>query len=119
MKNKKIAYWIFTAVMLCIFTFSAVMYFTKYSMITGFFQHLGFPTWLVYPLAVAKILGIVAILFQKNKLLTEWAYAGFFFDATLALTAHLIAKDGGQTMAIIALLSIIISRFFIIIKQVD
>ena len=34
----------------------------QYDLIKGFFETLGFPTWLVYPLAIAKILGVIAIL---------------------------------------------------------
>ncbi len=110
--TNKIIFWISTGVMLAIFTFSATMYLTKYEMVKGFFQQLGFPTWIVMPLAIAKILGIIAILTRKSKMLTEWAYAGFFFDAALALAAHLTHNDGGQMMAIIALVALVVSRFF-------
>ena len=55
------------------------MYFTKYEMVKGFFQSLGYPIYLIYPLATAKVLGIIAIITKKSRLLKEWAYAGFFF----------------------------------------
>jgi hypothetical protein len=44
-------------------------------------------------------------------MLTEWAYAGFFFDAVLAYAAHYVA-GGGAMFSIIALVAIIVSRFF-------
>jgi hypothetical protein len=50
----------------------------NYDKISEYFPKLGFPSWLVAPLAAAKILGIIAVLSNKSKLLTEWAYAGFF-----------------------------------------
>lgn len=112
MNIQKILYWISTAVMLGIFAFSAFMYFTKYEMVCGFFEDLNFPTWIVYPLAIAKVLGIIAVLSGVSKFLMEWAYAGFFFDACLAMAAHLIAGHGvgGATFSIVALIALIISR---------
>ncbi len=111
-KTKNIIYWISTVLMCGIFLFSASMYFTKTEMIKGYFDVLHYPSYLVYPLAVAKILGIIAVLSNKSKILKEWAYAGFFFDAVLAAAAHLNAKDGGEMMSILAIILIIISRFF-------
>ena len=111
-KTKKIIYWISTGLMCAIFLFSASMYFMKTEMVQGFFEMLHYPTYLVYPLAIAKILGIVAVLSNKSKLLKEWAYAGFFFDACLAAVAHLDAKDGGEMMSILAIILVVISRAF-------
>ena len=98
--------------MCLIFLFSATMYFTKYEMVTGFFENLGFPTWLIYPMAIAKILAVIAILSKKSNLLKEWAYAGFFFDGLLAFFAHYYANDGGGTMAAAAVSATIVSRVF-------
>lgn len=74
----KIGYWVATGIMCAIFIFSATMYFTKYEMVKGFFEELGYPSYLVLPLAIAKILAVVAIISNKSKILKEWAYAGFF-----------------------------------------
>ena len=112
MNLDKTIYWIATGIMLAIFTFSAGMYITNYEMICQYFPNLGFPSWIVAPLAVAKILGIIAILTKKSQMLKEWAYAGFFFDAVLALSAHLIANDGGYLLSGIAIVAIIVSRFY-------
>ncbi len=111
MNVPKIIHWIATFVMCGMFAFSAWMYFTKYEMVQGFYDHLGFPGWMIYPLATAKVLGIIAILTSKVKVLKEWAYAGFFFDASMAIAAHQIADGAGSTMAIIALVATVISRF--------
>jgi hypothetical protein len=64
------------------------MYFFKTEMVKGFFESFNYPTYIVIPLAVAKVLGITAILTNKIKWLKEWAYAGFFFDLVLATLAH-------------------------------
>jgi len=81
-------------------------------MVTGFFEALSFPTWLVYPLAIAKILGVIAILSKQSKFLKELAYAGFFYDAVLALTAHLMNNDGGHLFSVIALVATVVSWYF-------
>jgi hypothetical protein len=107
----KIIYWIATAVMCLVFLFSAQMYLFKYEMVTGFFKALGFPVWLIYPMAILKILAVVAILAKKSVFLKDLAYAGFLFNALLALSAHINAKDGGYLMSLIALIATIVSWF--------
>jgi hypothetical protein len=111
-KTKNIIYWISTGLMCALFLFSAVMYITRTAEVKGFFQLLNYPTYLVFPLATAKILGIIAVLSNKSKLLKEWAYAGFFFDAVLATMSHIDAKDGSEMMAIAAIILVIVSRLF-------
>jgi len=111
MNTNKIIYWISTLAMCGVFAFSASMYFTKTEMVKGFFEALNYPTYIVIPLAVLKVLGIIAVLTRKSKLLTEWAYAGFFFDAVLAFAAHTVADDGGTLFSVIAIIATIVSRY--------
>ncbi len=110
MDVKRIGYWLATIAMCGIFIFSAQMYFFKYEMVQGFFSQLGYPTYIVYPLAIAKVLGVIAVLVDKPRILSEWAYAGFFFDAVLATMAH---SDAGHTLglSLYAIILILISRF--------
>ncbi len=111
-KVNNIIYWVSTGLMCLIFLYSAGMYFFKYEMVVGVFENLGFASWIVYPLAVAKILGVVAVLTKKSKLLKEWAYAGFFFDAVLAFFAHYMAGDGQGGSAAVVVILILLSRYF-------
>ncbi|WP_109302158.1 DoxX family protein [Aquimarina sp. AU474] len=90
----KIVYWVATVALCAIMLYSAQMYFFKTEMVKGFFESFNYPTYIVIPLAVAKILGIAAILTNKIKWLKEWAYAGFFFDLILASLAHHYAGHG-------------------------
>ena len=110
-KTRKIIYWVSTILMCGIFTFSAQMYLRNPDRVAGFFEALSYPTNLVYPLAVAKILGIIAVLSDISKVLKEWAYAGFFFDALLATLAHYVAGHE-ILMSGAALVLVIISRVF-------
>ena len=109
MKKNRIIYWTATALMCLVFLFSAGMYLFATERAAEFFVNLGFPTWLVYPLAVLKILAVVAILTKKSKFLKELAYAGFLYDAVLALAAHLIANDGEFMPALIAVSATLVS----------
>jgi DoxX-like family len=111
-KTVKIAYWLSTAICCAIMLFSASLYLVKYDIIADYFTKMAYPSYLVYPLAIAKLLGIVAILSNISKVLKEWAYAGFFFDGILALTAHILSKDGGEILSILLLISVVVSRYF-------
>ena len=101
MNNKwtSIAYYGAKGLLTLLMMFSAGMYFFNHEMIVEAFTGLGYPTYLIYPLATAKILGLIAIWTKKSTLLKDWAYAGFFFDLILALSAHLYVKDGEWTAA--------------------
>ena len=112
MRNTRIIYYLSTLVMCLIFTFSAVMYFTKYDMVKGFFEHMGFPIWMIYPLAVAKLLGVIAVVTRKSQTLKEWAYAGFFYDAVMATAAHYFAGDGITPPSVVAALAVIVSYMY-------
>lgn len=104
----KIAYWIATVLLCAIMVYSAQMYFFKTEMIKGFFESFNYPTYIVIPLAIAKILGVVVILTNKVKWLKEWAYAGFFFDLVLASLAHHYA-DHPVGLSVYAIIILIVS----------
>jgi len=111
MKVAKFIYWISTGLLTALMLFSAYNYFFKTEMIMGFFEHLGYPTYLVYPLAIAKILGLVAIWTKLSTTLKEWAYAGFFYDVVLAAVAHLKAGDGSAAFALAGIVFVLASYF--------
>lgn len=109
-KVQKILYWISTIAICGIMLYSATMYFSNTDMVKGFFEALHYPTYIVIPLAILKILGIIMILWRKSKWLTEWAYAGFFFDFILATAAHYYAEHG-LGLSFIAIPILFISYF--------
>lgn len=75
------------------------------------FRDLGFPGYLAYPLGVAKILGLAAIWTGYSRSLKEWAYAGFFFNALIALSAHINTNDGNWPMASFFIVLLLTSYF--------
>ena len=115
----KIAYWVFTILMCALFIFSAQMYLRNPEMIQGYFESKGFAAWIVIPLAIAKLLGVVAVVTDKSSLLREWAYAGFFFDVVLASSMHYITGDGLSWMSIGGIGLVLLSRFFYQYRYLD
>lgn len=109
MKKNKQIYWISTGLLTALMLMSAIMYFANYDEVSQTFTGLGYPTFVIYPLAIAKLLGLVAIWTRRSHTLKEWAYAGFFFDTALATQAHLIAQDGAFAPALIGTVLVLVS----------
>lgn len=76
------------------------------------FAELGHPTYIIYPLTIAKILGLIAIWSNRSKTLREWAYAGFFFVFVFAMMAEIRATDGEWISSLVAFISLWISYIF-------
>lgn len=111
-KRNKIIYLVSTGLLTVLMLMSAGMYFFNNEMVTETFTKLGFPTYIIYPLATAKLLGLVAIWTKKSKTLTEWAYAGFFFNFLLATAAHVGINDGEYQAAVVAIVLVLMSYVF-------
>ncbi|MDW7692040.1 DoxX family protein [Flammeovirgaceae bacterium SG7u.111] len=112
MNVNKIIYWIATGLLSAMMLMSAGMYFFNNVEVSATFERLGYPAALVYPLAIAKLLGITAILTKKSALLKNLAYVGFLINFTLALIAHLKVNDGEFYGAAMALVLLAASYFF-------
>ena len=111
-KKIKIIYWTATGLLSAMMLMSAGMYIFNNAYVTEIFMNLGYPVYIIYPLAAAKILGIVAIITKKSKTLKEWAYAGFFFDFVLAFFAHIAISDGEFMGSLAAMVLLLTSYFF-------
>jgi len=112
MKTNKIIYWVSTGLLTAMMLMSAGMYVFNNEAISEVFAGLGYPAYIIYPLAIAKVLGLLAIWLDKSKSLKEWAYAGFFFDFVLAFFAHWMINDGEFGGALVALVLLFVSYFF-------
>jgi hypothetical protein len=80
MKKINIIYWIFTGLIMALMLFSAVGSFMPNPDGAKMMDQLGYKTYIIHFLAVAKILGIVTLLLPGFNRLKEWVYAGFTFD---------------------------------------
>lgn len=112
MKTQKIIYYIATGLFTALMLFSAGMYFFKNADIVKGFTSFGYPTYLIYPLAIVKLLGLIVIWQTKFKTIKEWAYSGFFFNVVLAFFAHFMIGDGEQGAALIGLILLLTSYYF-------
>lgn len=112
MKTQKIIYWIATALLCLLMLYSAGMYLFDTEAMQDIYEQMGYPSYLVVPMAIAKLLAILMILWRKSAWLTEWAYAGLFFDMVLAFFAHYAIDDGGTLFPLLGLLFLVVSYFF-------
>lgn len=111
-KGIKITHWISTALVCLLMTASASMYVFNYEEVRATFdEELGFPTWLIYPMAVAKYSAVLMLLTKFNRSLTEWAYAGLVFNMLLALGTHVSRGDDQTLQVLVGLLLVVVSYF--------
>jgi hypothetical protein len=107
-------YWGSTILLCLLMTASASMY--LFTSLFGdhhaeqVFEALGYPSYIVIPLAIAKLAGVAAILTRRFPVAAEWAYAGFCFDMILATTAHMVVEGGGYQGALVGLILLATSR---------
>ena len=112
MTAQKTIYWIATGLLSALFLYSAFLFLTDTLVIQGHYQDYQYPSYLVVPMAIAKIFAILVILFRKPKWVMEWAYAGLFFDLVLASFAHYRLGDPNLTLTLWGILFLLISYFF-------
>jgi len=112
MDTQKIIYWSSTALLSIMMLGSATFYFVDTEEVAKEFTKLGFPTYLIFPLATAKILAIIMILRARPNKIVDWAYAGLFFNFSLAALAHCYAQDGDTGGALVALSLLLISYLY-------
>jgi len=107
MLDRKTIHQISTISLFSLLILTGVLYVIFYEDLVVYFKLYGYPTYLIYPLAVAKIIGSLVILFSKNRFLKELAYAGFFFNFVLAFFAHVMIGefDPFPTISMVLLLT--------------
>jgi len=92
-KRKLIWYWIITAILsFCIFSGGLAQALQVKGVVQGF-KPLGYPNYFISLIGIWKVLGVIAILIPKFKLLKEWAYAGIFFAMSGAVISHIASGD--------------------------
>lgn len=102
MKKINILYWVFTGL------FAALMIFSSFSNIVTapdavelIKAKLGYPTYIIPFLGVAKLLGSIAILIPRFPRLKEWAYAGLMYDLLGATYSSFAIGEAGAAFMFI------------------
>ena len=92
--KNRIIYWTTTSIVAAIMAWSAVN-FSFNEQMKGAFSHLGLPDWFRIELAVAKLLGVLALVVPATPgRLKEFAYFGFALTIVSACVAHISSGDG-------------------------
>lgn len=111
MKTFRIVYYVTTAIFSLMMLLSAGNMLFNTEAIAQNFREFGYPDYIPVPLAIAKLLGLAAIWTNFSRSLKEWAYAGFFFNALLAMFAHISINDGNWPGAAVFLILLLTSYY--------
>jgi hypothetical protein len=90
--------------------FSAYAYLTQPSMAQAF-VHLGFPAYFRVELAIAKFVGVVALLAAVPERVKEWAYAGFGITLVSAIVAHSTVDGPAKAIAPVIALVLLVASY--------
>src|SRR3972149_3020915 len=92
----KIIYWIATIWLALGMTSTGIVQLLKNQADIDLMNHLGYPVYLLTILGIWKILGVIAVLIPRFRLLKEWAYAGFFFAMSGAVFSHIASGSSAK-----------------------
>lgn len=110
MKKNKIIFWIATII---IALWEAVMPISTWILAPEYMtfgtKALGYPDYFAYALVIAKVLGVMAIVYPKTpSTIREWAYAGLSFTLIFAFISHAsVDKNIGYMLMPLAFLGIL------------
>ncbi len=98
----KYVYWIATGLVALVYMGAATFYISSHDLVAGMYREvLGYPTYIIWPLAILKIVGAVVVLWRPSAMLADWAYAAMFWHLVLAFGgAHVGAGDPGWPPAL-------------------
>jgi uncharacterized membrane protein YphA (DoxX/SURF4 family) len=92
-KARRIGYWLTTALLGLVLVASGLADLIAPPELVELMTSLGYPTYLLTLLGVAKLLAAIAIFVPKFPRLKEWAYAGVAFNMIGASYSHIINGD--------------------------
>lgn len=89
----KIFYWIITGLFAAFMLMDGIGGLMRAEAGQEVMQHLGYPVYILTIFGVLKLLGAVAILQNRLKVIKEWAYAGFAFNFVGAAASRAFVGD--------------------------
>ena len=117
MKKTKILYWIFTALAAAFMLMASIPDVLQISEAVAVFTHLGYPTYLLLFIGIAKILGVVAVLVPGFPRLKEWAYAGLVFDLIGALYSHISVGDPPSSWVFVVIGLVLVGGSYVFYRK--
>jgi uncharacterized membrane protein YphA (DoxX/SURF4 family) len=109
--DSKTLYWTLTLLFVVPLGLSGVTYLMQIAVNVQGLDHLGYPHYIMPFLGIAKILGVIAIVWGRFEKLKEWAYAGFAFDLLLAAYSHVESGDGARASFPVIMLLIMFGSY--------
>jgi uncharacterized membrane protein YphA (DoxX/SURF4 family) len=92
-KGRKIGYWVTTGLVAAGMLAGGTADALAVPDAVAIFEKLGYPTYLLHLIGVAKVLAAITILLPKFPRLKEWAYAGIAIDLIGAAYSHAANGD--------------------------
>jgi hypothetical protein len=117
MKHQERLYWIVTSLTAAFMLTASIPDILRIPQAVEVFTHLGYPTYLLPFIGVAKTLGVIAVLAPGFRRLKEWAYAGLVFDLIGALYSHLAVGDPPSAWAFPLLGLILVAGAYLLYRR--
>jgi len=109
-KTVKYVYWIATGLVALVYLGGGAFYISMHQMVVGMYENLlHYPSYIVWPLAILKIVAAVVILWRPSAFLSDWAYGAMFWHLLLAASAHISAGDPGWPPSAVTWVLLIVS----------
>lgn len=112
MKKQYTTYYIFLGLFSMMILASLYKHLFYYETMVQEYAKLGYPEHLVQPLAIAQLIGLFLIIYNKSKRLLEWAYGGFILNLVFAIIAHYVSKYGNGAPAVVCL-ALLFTTYFL------
>ena len=94
MKKTNTIYWIFTGLASAMMLLSSIPNILAVpDAVDIVIKHLGYPTYFLPMIGVAKLAGAIAILIPGFPRVKEWAYAGLIYDLVAAIYSAISVGD--------------------------
>ena len=109
-KTAKIVYWIATGLVALVYLGGGIFYISAHQMVAGMYENLlHYPSYIIWPLAILKLVAAVVILWRPSTFLSDFAYAAMFWHLLLAASAHISVGDPGWPPSVVTWVLLIVS----------
>ena len=121
MKKTNTIYWILTGLSSAMMLFSSIPNILSVPQAVDLvITHLGYPTYFLPMIGVAKLAGAIAILVPGFPRIKEWAYAGLMYDVLAAIYSSISVGDPASQWIVILIPIILIgSSYFYYHKRLQ
>lgn len=112
-KSARIAAWITTGVFAAMMTVSGILFIVGPQPLLVALEQLGYPAYFLKLLGMAKLLGVVALLWPRMPRLREWATAGFTFDLLAGIASHVASGSAAHSGQAVFALGLLLTSYFL------